>query len=93
MSKYKLFQKELYNFYSLYTENMHSFFELSYCRKTYRVLLGIVISTGNAWCLKQELYNVIPNVTVWRALGKSLHLRCKNYPSFNTLNDGLFLRL
>jgi hypothetical protein len=32
-------------------------------------LLFNVTSTGNAaWCLKKELYNCIPNVTVWRVL-------------------------
>jgi hypothetical protein len=33
-----------------------------------------VTSTGNAGCLKKELYIDIPNVTVWRAFRKRLHL-------------------
>jgi hypothetical protein len=38
-------------------------------------------STGNAECFKKELYNGIPNVTVWRVLQKHLRLEAYNYSS------------
>jgi hypothetical protein len=39
----------------------------------------------NTGCLKKELYNSIPNVTVWRVLRKRWHLKAYK---LSTLNDG-----
>jgi hypothetical protein len=56
--------KKFESLYNFFFRGYVQCFELSYCGKTYRVLRGIVF--------QKELYNGIPNVNVWRVLGKPL---------------------
>jgi hypothetical protein len=51
--------------------NYHNVAKLSY---TGMVTIKVT-STGNAVCFKEELYNDIPNVTLWRVLRKRLLLK------------------
>jgi hypothetical protein len=65
--------------------------------KQAETLPGIVtVQCGFHWqcsVVQQELWSVIPNVTEWRVLQNVYTQSSTNYLSFNTSNDGEFVRL
>jgi hypothetical protein len=79
---YRVFQKralQLSKLIYIYSEDIHRALNCHNVANYSKFYLGQLrfnaTSTGNAGCLKIELHNGIPNIAVWRALRKSLHLK------------------